>query len=257
MSPDDLIRTNYTGKVSFHLPTIDIRGTPRSGRENDDISADEKRLRREWVRSILSAVRKYDSPIPVDLPIESECNLFVTFYLSEVTKESGSTRYSALDLDNLLKPLQDTLMGKIIKDDSLFIGVKVRKERVNHTQKEGVSLSVVTTKSLTIKKVEQMPGNHFIEYWKTPAQFITATDEDGVEGTFIDHPPNVFLRDQYESNLQYRDLVPGYCWEECEGKKVSGCMVVKRRHHFKEEDHEKKFSRGKVRNLHWLHKWDW
>lgn len=258
LSPGSL-RTAYEGKCSTHIPPLVITGTPRSGHNlGTGVSAEQRKLRNAWRKEIVDAVRTYKHNLPAGLlPIRSECNLYATFYLDNATAYDGKTRYARMDLDNLLKPLQDTLMNMVIKDDSLFRGVKVRKEPVGSGSEEKVALSVVTTKTLTITKVEEVPGSALVEYWKSPAQVITATDEEGMPGTFIDHMPNVFLRDEYESNVQYRDLVPGYDWRTHQGGQVAGCMVVARRHHLTEEAHRNKSAPGKSCAFHWIHKWSW
>ena len=255
--------TDYKGKCSLHIPMLEIVGTPRSGRRpmgKAKLDKEERKRRNEWRKTIVQAVRDYGEEHGVEeglFPIRSECNLYVTFSLDGAPDSEGDSRYQRLDLDNLLKPLQDTLKGIVIEDDRLFKGVKVRKEPVRAGGKEKVVLSLITTKTFTIHKVEEKPGDTFIKYWKSPTQVITATDEDGREGVFIDHVPNVFLRDEHEKKLQYQDVVPGYDWQVHVGKKVDGCMVFKRQHHLTEEAHRNRNAPGKLRNFFWLHKWSW
>ena len=67
-----------------------------------------------------------DDVIPLDYtPIESDVNLFVTFYIKGKRKR---------DLDNMLKALCDSLQPRLIKDDNQIIEIHCKKIRADVDQ---------------------------------------------------------------------------------------------------------------------------
>src|SRR5437016_728012 len=80
-----------------------------------------RRRRTEWQQAVLAAALVVWPP--GDRPIDEPVQITIVYY-----HEGDTTR---MDYDNLVKPIQDALNGRIYVDDRLITDARVRKTSIN------------------------------------------------------------------------------------------------------------------------------